>query len=181
MRSAVAAASRRRASGLRWARSRDRRRPAGTTSGASRAPAPSGRCHRPAAAGSTDPPPSAARPDLRQGRELALAFDEEMREPVADDLQILDPAERRTRSGELVGFLGHPQEADRATPRAEHREELFGLADRRPDVLLAVLDEERRPDRVGVRDRRDLPEVRRVLPRLGPELVAGPEAAADVA
>ena len=80
-----------------------------------------------------------------------------------------------------MGLLGDTEEPNRPFLRAENGEQRLGLADRRPDVVLAVLDEQWRPDPVGVGDRRDLAEVRRVVPRRRSELVRRPEAAADVA
>ena len=68
--------------------------------------------------------------DLRQRRQAALAVDQEVAEPVADDLQVLDPPERRAGAGQLVGLLRHAQEADRPLLRAQDREQRLGLADR---------------------------------------------------
>ena len=58
--------------------------------------------------------------------------------------------------------------------RAQDREQRLGLADGRPDVVLAVLDEQRRPDPVGVGERRDLAEVGRVAPTASPRTRAPP-------
>ena len=98
-----------------------------------------------------------------------------------DDAQVLDPPERRAGARQLVGLLGHAQQADGPMVGAEDREQRLGLGDRRPEVALRVLDEQRRPDPVGVGDRRDLAEVGRVLPGRRLELEPRPVAAGDVA
>ena len=82
-----------------------------------------------------------------------LAVDEVMMEPVANLHEVLGPAIRRAGARQLVRFVRDSHQADRPLLRAEHGEERLRLADGRAEVPLAVLDEQRRPNVVGVADR----------------------------
>ena len=79
-------------------------------------------------------------PGLRGQRPLAV--DQEVPEPVPDLDEVLGAAERRARACQLVGFADHPHEPDRASMAAQDGEEGLGLADRRAEVLLGMLDQE---------------------------------------
>src|SRR6478735_492570 len=98
-------------------------------------------------------------------RQVAPVVDEEVVEPRFDDPQVLDPAEGRPRACQLVGLLRDAQQTDRPAMRAKHREERLGLGDRRPDIALGVLDEQRRPDPARIGQWRDLAEIAGVVPR----------------
>ena len=63
----------------------------------------------------------------------------------------------RVSSCDLVGDAHEPH---RPLERAEHAEQRLGLADRRAQVALAVLDEQRRVHVAGEAERRDVVEVR---------------------
>ena len=98
-----------------------------------------------------------------------------------DDAQVLDAPERRPGAGQLVGLLGDAQQADRPAERAQDREQRLGLGDRRPQVALRVLDQQRRPDRRRRRRSARSRGSRRGPPTAWSRTRAGPVAAADVA
>ena len=80
---------------------------------------------------------------------------------------------RRNGAPERVSswrLVGDAHEADRPLERPEHREQRLGLADRAAQVVLRVLDQQRRVDLLGVGERRESPVEVRVLPRLRAEL-----------
>ena len=81
---------------------------------------------------------------LRRGGQARLAPHEEVREPVAHLGEVLRAPERRSRTGQLVRLVGDAHEPHRPLERAQHAEQRLGLADRRAQVALAVLDEQRR-------------------------------------
>src|SRR3989337_2321715 len=136
---------------------------------------------------SNPPPPPACPPgrraaaSLRDRWQARLALDEEVAEPAADDGQVVHAAEGRAGTGQLVRLVGHAHQAHRALQRAQHGEELLGLADRRAQVALRMLDEERRPDIRGIREWRFAVVEVRVLPGVLAVLEVAELRARDVA
>ena len=70
--------------------------------------------------------------------------DQVVHEPVPDALEVLHPPERLAAAGQLMGLVGGAHQADRATMRAQDREQLLRLRDGAAEVLLGMLDEQRR-------------------------------------
>src|SRR5207244_2009744 len=71
-------------------------------------------------------------------------------EPVPDVVEAFDPADRLAGAGELVALAGEAHELDLAAEPFERAEELLRLGDRAAMVLLAVDQQERRRDPLGV-------------------------------
>src|SRR6187401_1175185 len=111
--------------------------------------------------------------------EPGLALDQEVTEPLVDKPRVVNAPERRPRAGQLVRLVRHAHEAHRPAMRAKDGEELFSLGDGAAQVVLAVLDEERRRHAGGVRQWRVPPVEVPVLPRVHAVLVQAEGWAAD--
>src|SRR4029079_10158236 len=100
-------------------------------------------------------------------------------EELEDQLEALDAVRRAPRPSELVTLRRAPHERDVSSERPQHREQLFPLVDRTPEIVLGVQDEQRCRDLGGVRERRERAVDLRGLPRIRADVPL--EEATDVA